>query len=599
MRKSKLVLLASLLVAPLFLGAAGEAETGGSHTIRVLNLDDYIFIDEEDRSNDLIHQFERHANEKFGFTDVKVIYDVSDTNESEYNDLLTGRINYDLVCTSDYMLQKFVSEDLVVPLDSSKLENYTTYASSKIKSYLDTISVTKDGQELFLEDYAVGYMWGTLGLLVNPNYDLMKSRNISSEQALSDAQSWDILWNNSYYNCASIKNSMRDTYAIGLMHAYDNELNILKVSHNEGEIDDEHYHNRLTEIFNDTADRTLTLVSNEFYTLKQNIFGMEVDSGKQDIVTGKIGINVAWSGDAVYSMDLAEETANPFELYYSIPENGSNIWFDGWAMPKNDNRAAITRDIALEFLNFISHPDNAAQNMDYTGYTPFIGGDSILDLTRDWYDARTDYIYYFDEEEESYSLYFIDPESGEETEVWYEHCFDVNEPDPAFDNVELYYFLEDEEGVEQKITLVDENENPIYFNDQLAFDFSEYEEVNLSYFFNSTLQEYENDVDTIFYTEYYLEPFEGNVSVGRQFFCQFPDEETILRCSVMKDYGEDNLKVVKLWEESKSTPLPLWAVITLIVIVTLIIGVIVYIYLGKNIKKKLRKKRLQNAKPKS
>ena len=48
MRKSKLVLLASLLVAPLFLGAAGEAETGGSHTIRVLNLDDYIFIDEED-----------------------------------------------------------------------------------------------------------------------------------------------------------------------------------------------------------------------------------------------------------------------------------------------------------------------------------------------------------------------------------------------------------------------------------------------------------------------------------------------------------------------------------------------------------------------
>lgn len=614
MQNKKLLLLPVLLSMPITLGAAGLRNEGfdptdlsGSHTIHVINLEDYIYLDEEDRNNDLIHLFERYANEKYGLNDVKVIYDTSDTNESIYNDLLTGRMNYDLVCTSDYMLQKFAREGLIERLSQEEIEfldNYNTYSSKVIKERLDTIPVQIGEESVPLQEYAVGYMWGTLGLLVRPDFSTFEARNIAPEKVIEDAQSWDILWNKDYYNTASIKNSMRDTYAVALMHGYDQQLETLKNDLNAKieagtvtEEDKTNYNKQLEKIFNLTDDETISMVSNEFFTLRQNIFGLEVDSGKQDILTGKIGLNLAWSGDAVYSMDCGDEPVEEgdqaVELYYALPENGSNIWFDGWAIPTNTKRDAGTKLLALEFLNFISDPEYAALNMDYTGYTSFIGGDSILDLVRSWYDVREELVYFTDENDESYTLCYVDPDSGEEVEASYSDCFDESEIDEKYAAVPLYYYVETEELDEnedpilEKVDLLDEEGNIVYYNDQFVFNKSEYEEVDLSYFFNGSLSEYQDDVDTIFYSDCYL-PFEGNISVGRQFFCQYPDEATILRCSVMKDYGDDNLKVVKLWEESKSTPLPVWAIVVFISIAAGGIGATAYYFIGKHMKKKLR-----------
>ncbi len=591
------LLIVALMSAPFALSVTAcnnsSTSTSSAHTIRILNLEDYIYINDPENGyveEDLVDQFAAYANEKFGFDDVKVIYDTSDTNESEYNDLLTGRINYDLVCTSDYMLQKFVREDLVVPLDKDQLENYNTYASKTIKQRLDEIAVTKGNETVYLEDYAVGYMWGTLGLLVNPNYSLMEKAGLDMDTVVNDAQNWDILWNTNYKNTASIKNSMRDTYAVALMHGYDEQLNALKESHNEGEITDEAYNAELSRIFNLTdSETTLPTVRKELNVLKDNIFGMEVDSGKQDIVTGKIGLNLAWSGDAVYSMDQAEDpelVSDPFELYYALPENGSNIWFDGWAIPKNDKRSQVTYDLAMAFLDFISDPEIAAKNMDYTGYTPFIGGDSILELTREWYDIR-EYLVYYGEEFDS--IYYIDPYTDEEVEVSYEDCHFEADNDPAYDEVSLYYYIgEDTHDVQ------DEEGESAFYNSYLLLD--DYEEVNLAYFFNGTTDEYAEE-DMVFYSDCYL-PFENedgsqNISVGRQFFTQFPNEETILRCAVMADYGDDNVKIVKLWEDFKSNPLPGWAIALLITEAVVLVSVIAYFYVSKRLKKKLRAVRIE------
>ena len=131
---------------------------------------------------------------------------------------------------------------------------------------------------------------------------------------------------------------------------------------------------------------TVAAVKEELLKLKENIYGFENDSGKQDIVTGKIGINLAWSGDAVYAMDQADEETET-ELYYNMPETGGNIWFDGWVMPKSDS---LNKELAQKFLNFISNPVNAAQNMDYIGYSSFIGGEDINTLVHEWYDVRED-----------------------------------------------------------------------------------------------------------------------------------------------------------------------------------------------------------------
>ena len=621
---NKKLIFGALIAAPLMLSVSGCSSSNSNHTIRVLNLDDYIYV--QDLKNgydkeDLVRQFEKHCVEALGWNDVHVIYDCSDTNESEYNDLLTGRIKYDLVCTSDYMLQKFVREDLVVPIDRTYVPNYTQYASKEVSARLDNIPVQKGDETLYLRDYTVGYMWGTLGMILAPEYTGFTDR-IDLETLANDGQSWDILWQEKYYRAASIKNSMRDTYAIALMHAYNEEMEALKVQYNNGEITAEDYNLALSKIFNRIdSEKTLPLVKDELATLKDNSFGLEVDSGKFDIISNKIGINLAWSGDAVYSMDLGDALPSPKECYYAVPENGSNLWLDGWAMPKNEARSEDTTLIALEFLNFLSDPDVAYDNMDYTGYTSFIAGDSIIDLVREWYDYRYATVYpeafYLEENEEGeleevyldeVELYYIEPNPEEdedpETAVDFSSLYFEEDLDPIYDDVELYFYIEDEEGnqIRKDFIYVEdpEAETPVYktytYNDYLLFtpedeEGNPLEVVDLSYFFEGTLNEYTEE-DMFFYSDCYL-PFreEGNISVGRQFFCQYPNKETINRCSVMADYGEQNIHVVKLWEDFKSNPVPTWGVILLIVEGVAALGIVGYLTINKTIKKNLRQKR--------
>lgn len=566
---------------------SAEAVKAASDTVvlRILNSEDYIYLNtpEDGYDNeDMVVQFENHMKEDFDM-DVKVVYETSDTNESIYNDLLSGRTTYDLVNTSDYMCQKFAREGLTTKIDRSLIPNYDDYGSKTIKDRLDNIEVKMpDGSVEYLKDYSVGYMWGTMGLLFNPTYEKFPE----DCDPLNDMKSFDALWSDTYRGTTTIKDSMRDTLAVAIVHYYEDKFQEYKYQYELGEIDAEEYNAKLSYYFNiisnatdDELDNELEGIKGSLNSLRKNIFGMEVDSGKQDMVTGKIGINLAWSGDAVYSMDQAQDEKE-LELYYSLPESGSNVWFDAWSIPKNDKRDQTTYKVACEFLNFISDPVNASQNMDYTGYTSFIGGDDILDLARDWYDIRTDLIYAIDEEENYYSLYYVDPFTLEETEVWYDDVHYEEDSDADYDEVELYYY-EDEE---------DEEAEPIpygYYNEDLLMD-PEWVEVDLSYFFNDTLTEYENDYDTVFYTDYYTE---DNGCVGRQFFCQYPDEETVVRCCVMDDYGERNTMVLKMWESFKGNSLPTWAIILLIVEVCLIAGVIIFFIQAKYIKKALRKKR--------
>ncbi len=297
----------------------------------------------------------------------------------------------------------------------------------------------------------------------------------------------------------------------------------------------------------------------------------------------------------MYSIDRAEDPevvgeGNECELYYAVPENGSNVWSDCWSMPVNKDRSEDVLALAHDFLNYLCDPEIASKNIDYTGYTSFIGGDTVLDLYRDWYDARTDLIYEYDEEAEEdlqyRSLFYqIDDEWFE---VWYEDCHFESESDPYYDNIKLYsgfaIYDEDENIIDFDGELRDINET---YNERLIIS-EEWEEVDLSYFFDGTLEGYAPE-DMVFYSDCYL-PFEsdGNISVGRQFFAQFPSKETILRCSVMEDYGDNNIKVVKLWENFKSNPLPIWAIILISIEAVIIVSAIVYIFFGKRIKKKLR-----------
>ena len=110
--------------------------------------------------------------------------------------------------------------------------------------------------------------------------------------------------------------------------------------------------------------------------IKENVNSFETDSGKADMITGKVKANYQWSGDGVFIMDEADaDSENPTELWYSVPDGYTNLWFDGWVMLKDGIRDDLRKQEAAEaFVNYLSRPDNAIRNMYYIGYTSAIAG---------------------------------------------------------------------------------------------------------------------------------------------------------------------------------------------------------------------------------
>ena len=553
-----LVMFSSLLVPSAFKEAhlnapsyKSEGIGSGSQVLRLLNVEDYIYEkdpEDEGAAKNLVHQFEDYARE-LGYENVHVSYATTDTPESMFNEVKIAPDNFDLICPSDYMIQKLIVNNMLEPMniDEEHMPNYIQNASS-IKDRLDAISATNavTNEVCYLKDYAVGYMWGTLGILFDPEYG-----GREAETTIEDMQDWAVLWNPDYKGISSIKDSVRDTYAIGLLNALNDDFEengqtvegfeTLMNKNNDGTYSDEVYNEKFSELFNKCDNATLEKVRKSLTKLKGNVFGMEVDSGKQDIVTGKIGINFAWSGDAVYSMEQAEEEKE-LELYYSIPNTGSNLWMDAWCMPKSTQRSEAQKELAELFLDFLSIPEYTAQNMDYTGYTPFTAGNEILDLAREWYDVR------YDEETEEFDDAIPTQEEIKEK---------------GLQRVDLSYFFEgtitDEDG-----NVIDDENNYIFYTD--------------CYLPNAETDEDGNVIG-------------GNRAVGREFFCQFPDEKTLARCAVMRDFGPQNEAVLKMWEKFKSDTLPVWAVVLFIVEVSTALVLVLYFVIGKRMKYSLRKKR--------
>ena len=112
-------------------------------------------------------------------------------------------------------------------------------------------------------------------------------------------------------------------------------------------------------------------------SFKESIAGWEADFGKEQMTKELAWLNLSWSGDAQWAIDEAAEIG--VELAYSIPEEGSGVWFDGWVIPKY----AKNIKAASYFINFMCKPENAIRNMDMTGYVSAIGGDEILDAMSD------------------------------------------------------------------------------------------------------------------------------------------------------------------------------------------------------------------------
>ena len=288
------VLFSALLLAAC---SGNQPHEGGSQVLRVLNWEDYIYLNDPEsgyEAKDLIDQFEDFIMDTEGIK-VDVVYDTFDTNETMLNSLQTGKSVYDLVCPSDYMIQKMIVNDMLEPLDdvATNIPNYEAFASPYLKSIFDNLEATNGvtSQTHSVSEYAVGYMWGTFGILYNPTYATFANRGLSSGDVMSAMEDWNSLWNVDYKDTISVKDSMRDTYSVGIMRVYDEEIRTLQdtyLDEAKAEYDPALYNAQLTDIFNRSDAETVAAVKEELLKLKENIYGFENDSENKTLSLVKL-----------------------------------------------------------------------------------------------------------------------------------------------------------------------------------------------------------------------------------------------------------------------------------------------------------------------
>lgn len=529
-----------ILILPFILAGCKSSEN--ELVLRIYNWQDYIDegLDEDGQKvgSSVIEDWQQWYFDTYN-KEVKVQYDTFETNEVMMNTLKTGKTTYDLICPSEYTIQKMIRLDMLDTYDY----NLKDEKGNVILSNFDYISPYL--KQLFSnegwDDYAIPYMWGTMGFIYNPK--------IVDE---GDVKHWSILWDKNYKNKATAKDSVRDTYVVGVMHVYYDELMELREQFLSGHITDSEYTSQIGQIMNRCDETTLSKVEAALKEMKNNLYGFEVDSGKSDIVTGKVAINFAWSGDAVYSLDVAEEE-NGVYLNYQVPEEGSNVWFDGWVMPKGANK-----ELAQSFVNYLCDPEVAVRNMNYIGYTSSVVGDEILDMIDDWYGA-------------------ILPEYDDEMGTWWYDEVDLSITDSSLSvnviNNEIYLGSDRVIDLLEKIN--DEDGNP--YSDYYACT---YYEADLTYLFEGAVsEEYLTDGKVVVAVE----------EKGRQFDTQYPDYETILRCGIMEDFGDNNDNVLAMWENVKIGDIPISITIALL-------AVIIFIFVFSRVRKYLKIRQRKNRK---
>ena len=332
-----------LMALPCFLVSNMNA-ADREHTLKVYNWADYI--DMENVLNTFPDWYYEQTGEK-----VEILYQTFDINESMLTEIEKGHEDYDVICPSEYIIERMLRQGLLLPInkDFGNTPDYTTnVAPFAVEKFQE---MAPAGSDINVSDYTVGYMWGTTGVLYNTKY-----------VDAADLQSWSFLTNPKFAGKIFMKDAFRDIYSCVVLYAYRNEIA-------RGEV------TRADLVAHITPER-IQRVEDTLKLAKDNIAGWEVDFGKEEMCKGNTWMNVSWSGDAQWAID---EAAEGVELKYIVPVEGSNVWFDGWCIPKY----AVNTKAASYFINYMCMPENAILNMEEIGYVSVIASPEILDWADD------------------------------------------------------------------------------------------------------------------------------------------------------------------------------------------------------------------------
>lgn len=272
--------------------------TSGTEQVIIYNWGEYI-------DPEVLDMFEEE-------TGIQVIYEGFETNEIMYPKIQSGAIAYDLVCPSDYMIQKMIQNDLLQPLNFDNIPNAKNIGQVY---YEKSRQFDPDNQ------YSIPYCWGTVGILYN------------TKMVEEPIDSWTVLWDTQYKDNILMQDSVRDAFAVALK--------------------------TLGYSLNSTSIHELTQAKDLLVQQKPLVQAYVIDQVRDKMIGNEAAIGVIYSGEAIYT-----QTENP-DLAYVVPKEGSNMWIDSWVMPKN----APNKENAEKFLDFLCRPEIALMNFEYITYS--------------------------------------------------------------------------------------------------------------------------------------------------------------------------------------------------------------------------------------
>ncbi len=295
--KKKRIGLLILLSAAIFLSGCKEQKED-ENVLTILNYGKYF-------DPDALEQFEEE-------TGIKIKYEEYESPEEMYTKYKAGSIDYDLLCTSDYMIQKLIEENEVLPIQFENIPEYQNIDSRIIES---SASFDPDHK------YTLPYFYGTVGILYN-----------TDEVTPKETDTWNILWDTKYTGKIIMENSVRDCFLVPLK--------------------------QLGYSLNTTDPKELEEALDMLIEQKPLVYAYFVDETGDEMAAGNAALSVVYSGEAAYAQSLCDNLA------YSVPKEGSNLWIDSWFIPKT----CKNKKNAEKFLDFLCRKDIAAANFDYVYY---------------------------------------------------------------------------------------------------------------------------------------------------------------------------------------------------------------------------------------
>jgi spermidine/putrescine-binding protein len=309
MKKMIALGLCTCMTAALLSGC-GSANKYPNGKVYVYNWGEYI-------DPETLDMFEKE-------TGIQVIYDEFDTNETMYPKVEAGASNYDVVCPSDYMIQKMIDNDLLQELNWDNIPNAKANIGAQ---YYEQSEAFDPGNR-----YAVPYCWGTVGILYN--------KTMVDEPVTS----WSILWDEKYADSILMQDSVRDLFMVGLKS--------------------------LGYSMNSTDEKELNEAKDLLIQQKPLVQAYVIDQVRDKMIGNEAALGVIYSGEAIFT-----QRENP-DLEYVIPKEGTNVWIDGWVIPKN----AENVENAEKFIDFMCRGDIALLNFDYITYsTPNTAAQALIE----------------------------------------------------------------------------------------------------------------------------------------------------------------------------------------------------------------------------